>query len=169
MEAIEAIHTRRSIRRYSNTPVPDELVEKLLEAAMYAPSAGNEQPWHFVVIRDRAVLDEIPSIHPYAAMTQMAGVAIVVCGDVTLEKHKGFWVQDCSAATQNILLAAHALGLGAVWVGIYPNAERVDGFRRLLGLPDQIIPLALIPLGYPGEKKPQPRRFDRSRIHLERW
>jgi nitroreductase len=169
MDAMEAIVTRRSVRKYTSQAVPDELVKELLEAAMYAPSAGNQQPWHFVVIRDREVMSRIPRIHPYAAMVNEAAAAVVVCGDTSMEKHKGFWVQDCSAATENLLIAAHAKGLGAVWVGIYPNGDRVKGFKELLGLPENVFPLALIPMGFPAEKKPQPERYEESRVHKDRW
>jgi len=169
MEAIDAILTRRSIRKYTSDPVSDDVIEELLKAAMYAPSAGNEQPWHFVVIRDREVLDRIPDIHPYASMVYMAPVAIVVCGDVSLEKHSGFWVQDCSAATENLLIAARAKGLGTVWVGIYPMAERVEGFKKLLDLPHNVYPLALIPIGHPEGEAPQPHRLEHSRIHHNKW
>jgi nitroreductase len=169
MDAMEMILTRRSIRKYTEQPVTDEIIEAILNAGMHAPSAGNQQPWHFVVIRDRAILDKIPDFHPHAGMLQMCPVAILVCGDADLGKHRGFWAQDCSAATQNILLAAHALGLGAVWAGVYPEGARVEGFRKLLGLPDRVHPLALIPLGYPAETKPQPQRFERSRIHHDKW
>ncbi len=141
----------------------------LLEAAMSAPSAGNERPWHFVVVTDRGTLDAIPRIHPYAGMAAEAPVAVVVCCDERLEKHNGFWVQDCSAAVQNILIAAWALGLGAVWCGIYPREERVAGFRKLLGLPPEVIPLALIPVGWPAEEKPPAERFDERRVHYDRW
>ncbi len=169
MDVIEAIHTRRSIRQYTDQPVSDETVEELLKAAMMAPSAGNEQPWHFIVIRDRSILNRIPSAHPYAEMAPSAQLAILVCGDVKLERYKGFWVQDCSAATQNLLLAAHAMGLGAVWCGVYPAGDRVEGIVRLMGLPENVIPFALIPLGYPAEKKPTPDRFDKTRIRYEKW
>ncbi len=169
MDAIEAIRTRRSIRRYSGEPVPDDVLAEILQAAMSAPSAGNQQPWHFVIVTDRAVREKIPTFHPYAQMVPDAPVAIVVCGDLRLESYKGYWVQDCSAATQNILLAAHAKGLGAVWVGVYPKEERVRQLQRLLGLPAQVIPLALIPLGMPAERVPPANRFDAARIHRNRW
>lgn len=136
---------------------------------MSAPSAGNEQPWQFVVITDRRTLDAIPRIHPYAEMAAEAAVAVLVCGDKRLEKHKGFWVQDCSAAVQNILIAARALGLGAVWCGIYPREGRVAGFRKLLSLPPEVIPLALVPVGWPAEVKPPAERFDERRIRYNRW
>jgi nitroreductase len=169
MDAMEAILGRRSIRRYSPKPVPEELVTELLIAAMAAPSAGNEQPWQFIVVRDRATLDAIPGFHPYSAMVKHASVAIVVCGDLSREKFKGFWVQDCSAATENLLLAAAAKGLGAVWTALHPMEDRVSGMRKLLSLPEQIIPLSLIPLGYPAEHPGRAERFDAGRVHRERW
>ncbi len=169
MDAIEAILSRRSIRRYTPQPVSEETVKLLLEAAMSAPSAGNEQPWHFIVITDRRLLDEIPRFHPYADMLREAQVAILVCGDTERERYAGHWVQDCSAATQNLLLAAHACGLGAVWVGIYPVEERIRRFQKLFGLPTHVIPLALIPFGHPGERIPPARRLEQARIHVNRW
>jgi nitroreductase len=161
--------TRRSIRKYTDRAVPDELISQLLKAAMAAPSAGNEQAWQFIVIRDRALLDAIPKFHPYSAMLKYASVAVLVCGDLTLEKYKGYWVQDCSAATQNLLLAAKAQGLGAVWTGVYPLDDRVAGMRKLLGLPTHIVPLSLVPLGFPAEQPGRADRFDQTRIHHDRW
>jgi nitroreductase len=169
VEALEALLTRRSIRRYAPAPVPDSLITEILRAAMSAPSAGNQQPWQFIVIVDRHLREEIPSFHPYAQMVREASVAILVCGDLRLESYPGYWVQDCSAATQNILLAAHAQGLGAVWVGVYPKQERVARFQRLLGLPTQVIPLALVPIGIPAEHLPPANRFNASRVHRDRW
>lgn len=169
MEAIQAIRTRRSIRTYRPEPVPDPLIADILAAGMSAPSAGNQQPWQFVVITDRRLREAIPSFHPYAQMLPDAPVAIAVCGDLHLETFKGYWVQDCSAATQNILLAAHACGLGAVWVGVYPKEDRVRRLQALLGLPEHVIPLALVPMGYPAERVPPATRFDPSRVHRNRW
>jgi nitroreductase len=169
MDTLDAIFTRRSIRKYTDRAVPDELVLQLLRAAMAAPSAGNEQAWQFIVIRDRALLDAIPKFHPYAAMLKYASVAVLVCGDLTLEKYKGYWVQDCSAATQNLLLAATAQGLGAVWTGVYPMEDRVAGMRRLLNLPEHVVPLSLVPLGFPAEQQGRADRFDQARIHHDRW
>ena len=169
MDALEAMLTRRSIRRYTGKPVSDEQIRALLEAAMSAPSAGNEQPWQFIVITQRGLLDQIPTFHPYADMLREAPVAILVCGDVELERYKGSWVQDCSAATQNLLLAAHAKGLGAVWVGVYPKDDRVQRVQKLLDLPAHVIPLALVPIGHPAERIPPVNRFDASRIHTNGW
>lgn len=169
MDAIQAVLSRRSIRRYTSQPVPQEVIEDLLKAAMSAPSAGNEQPWHFVVISDGKILNEIPKFHPYSSMLSEASAAILVCGDLREEKYKGFWIQDCSAATQNILIAACAKGLGAVWLGIYPIEERIKGMRKLLGIPEHIVPLSLISIGYPAEKKPPANRYNISRIHHNHW
>ncbi len=169
MEAIEAILTRRSIRKYTSDLITDEQLHKLLDAAMNAPSSSNGQPWHFVVIDDRRMLDEIPKFHPYSGMLKESPVAVVVCGDTKLERSKGVWVQDCSAATENILLAARALGLGSVWLGVFPIEERMSGVRKLLNLPDNVIPLNIIALGHPGESKPPANRFNSERVHRNRW
>ncbi|MFA5027942.1 MAG: nitroreductase family protein [Candidatus Methylomirabilota bacterium] len=169
MDTHQAILTRRSIRRYTKAPVAPELVTSLLRAGMQAPSACNQQPWQFVVITERTTREAIAAFHPYADMLRTAPVVLLVCGDLGREHFRGYWVQDCSAATQNILLAAHAAGLGAVWVGLYPREDLVAETRRVLGLPDQIVPLALIPLGVPAEQAAPTDRFDPSRVHRERW
>ena len=124
MELFAAMHTRRSIRKFTSQPVSDDDIRKILEAAMMAPSAGNAQPWQFIVVRDRAKLNQIKDINPYAAMAGKAPLGILVCGDLSLEKYQGFWVQDCSAAVQNMILAVHGSGLGSVWTGIYPMQDR---------------------------------------------
>jgi len=169
MDAMQAILSRRSIRRYTDQPLPETLITGLLKAAMSAPSAGNQQPWQFVVINERGILDKIAQFHPYARMLLEAPAAILVCGDLKLETSKGYWVQDCSAATQNLLLAAHASGLGAVWLGVYPREERVVALRTLLGLPEHIAPLALVAVGYPAETKPPSNRYDAARVRYNRW
>jgi nitroreductase len=169
MDTLKAIRTRRSIRQYTAAPIPEPVVTELLQAAMSAPSAGNQQPWEFVVITNPAIRAQIPALHPYAAMVRHAPLAILICGNQRRETYKGYWVQDCSAATENLLLAAHAKGLGAVWVGIYPVEERVTKFQQLLGLPAHVLPLALIPLGHPAEQLPAPDRYDAARVHRERW
>lgn len=169
MEAMEAILTRRSTREYTPEPVPEEALQQLLRAAMHAPSAGKIRPWHFVVIRSRALLSEIARVHPYAQMMRTAPLAIMVCGDSSLDRYKGYWVQDCSAATQNILLAAQALGLGTAWVGLHPMEDRAEAMRKLVGLPESIIPLCLVAVGHPQESGPREDLFDPTRIHQERW
>ena len=170
MDALEALFSRRSIRKFTAEPVTEETLQKIIEGAMSAPSAGNQQPWHFVVIKDRKLLDQIPAIHPHSLMCREALVAILICGDPTLEKHQGYWVQDCSAATENLLLSAHSLGLGGVWVGIYPREDRITGLRKLLHVPEHIFPFALVPIGHPAERKPaRPDRYNETRIHKDTW
>ena len=153
------IITRTSVRSYQNKAVEKDKIEKLLHAGMAAPSAMNLQPWHFVVITDTTTLSAIAELMPNARMAKDAPLAIVVCGDMTNEKDdglRGFWSQDASAATENILLQAHAMGLGAVWTGTYPDTTRCNAVAELLNLPEQIIPFCTIVIGYPqGEATPK--------------
>ena len=130
---------------------------------------NNQQPWHFVVVDDRKIMDQIVQIHPYAKMVKDASYAILICGDESLELSKGYWPVDCSAATQNLLLAALGIGLGAVWLGVYPRAERISGIDGLFNLPDHIKPFAIVSIGKPGEQKPHPERFKEERIHWNGW
>lgn len=167
--ADDPVLSRRSIRAYTGEPVTETQVERLLRAAMAAPSAGNQQPWQFVVVRDRATLAAVTEFHPYARMLTQAPLAIVVCGDTRLEKWPQFWEQDCAAATQNLLVEAEILGLGAVWLGVHPLPERVEGMRRLLGLPVEVVAFAIVAVGHPVERKPPADRFDAARVHGERW
>ncbi|URZ08033.1 nitroreductase family protein [Clostridium felsineum] len=160
---------RRSIRKYKDIKVANEIVDELLKAGMAAPSAGNEQPWEFMVLRDKDTMKKITEVHAYSKMLLSADVAIIVCGDINKEKVKGFWVQDCSAATENILLAAEEKGLGAVWLGVYPMEDRVSGIRKLLNLPSNIMPLSIISIGYPDENKEASNRYNTSRVHYDKW
>lgn len=169
MEAFETLLGRRSIRKYGPEAVSDADLERILLAAMAAPSAGNQQPWRFIVLRERRAREDVAAQSPHARMLPDAPAAIVVCGDLAAEKHPGYWIQDCAAAAQNILLAAHALGLGAVWLGYYPREERWRGAQRVLGLPEQVIPLCVIPIGHPAERKEPAGRFDPAKIHTDRW
>ncbi len=169
METMEAILTRRSIRKFKPDDIPEDIIKTLLEAAMTAPSAGNQQPWHFIVIRDRQILEGITQVHPYAQMLKEAPVAIAICGDMEKQIHEGYWIQDCSAATENLLLAAHDKGLGAVWLGVYPREPRVIGVQQILKLPDFIMPLSLVALGYPAEEKPPAHRYLPERVHKDCW
>jgi nitroreductase len=169
METLHAIRTRRSVRHFTDQPVSAETITELLQAAMFAPSAANRQPWHFIVLNERTLLDEVPNVHPYAQMLKQAQAAILVCGDAVLAKGADYWVQDCAAATQNILLAAHALGLGGVWLGVHPNPDRIAAIRSLFSLPPDVHPLSLVALGYPAEPLPQVERFNPQRVHYNRW
>jgi nitroreductase len=170
MNTLEAIHTRRSIRKYTDQPISEDVVDKIIAAGMSAPSAGNQQPWQFVVIDDKKLLAKIASINQWATMAKEAPLGIIVCGDLSLEKHKGFWVQDCSACIQNMLLASHELGLGAVWTAAYPIQEKIDGLKGVAKIESKdIIPLAFIVIGYPGQKLPGVDRFKKERIHHNKW
>lgn len=171
--AIENILTRTSIRQYQpGRIVPADTLETLLRAAMAAPTAVNRQPWEFVVVDDRALLDSLMTVCPYARMLEHASLAIVTCGNMNraLEgEGRDFWIEDVSAATENLLLAAHALDLGAVWTGVYPSAERVSGIQKILNLPETIVPLALVPVGYPAVD-PEPKdKWNPEKVKYNRW
>lgn len=166
---MDILLNRKSIRKFKTTKVSNEDIEDLLMAGMQAPSAGNQQSWEFIVIRDKNIMEKITEFHPYSQMLLNTDVAIVVCGDKTKEKFKDYWVQDCSAATENILLAAESKKLGAVWLGVYPIHERVEGVKQLLNLPESVTPLSIVPIGYPNEEKKVVSRFNKDRIHYDKW
>lgn len=166
-QPLDWIFARRSIRRFHSNPVEEEKVRQILEAAMAAPSANNARPWHFIVIRERERLNRIAEVHPYAKMCYEAALVIAVCGDPAISPL--YWVQDCSAATQNILLAGTTLGLGTVWLGVHPREERKQPLKKLLQVPvDQEI-LSLVALGFPAEKKPSRTQYSAARVHGEIW
>lgn len=169
MDTLDAIMTRRSIRTFTHDPVSDGDIDILLHAAMAAPSAGNQQPWRFVVVTDQGQLRALAEATPYAAPAGRAPLAIVVCGDTRAEKHPGYWVQDCSAAIQNTLVAAHAIGLGAVWIGVHPIAERAGNVARTCAVPEGIVPLAILAVGHPAETKPPAERYEPTHVHHDRW
>lgn len=169
MDVLEAILNRRSIRQYTDQAVSDDVIETLLKAAMYAPSAVNKQPWHYIVFRDRETGEKIISFHQNASMLRQADAAILVCWDEELQHDAGYGPVDCSAATQNILLAAFGLGLGSVWIGLYPRIQRMEAIHSLFGLPKNIRPFSIVALGYPAEEKKMPSRFNRDRIHFGKW
>lgn len=166
---VSFICKRRSIRKYQEKEVEQEKVLELLKAAMCAPSAWNQQPWHFIVIRDRIKKQQIAEVHPYAKMVAQAPVCIIVCCDLSLVKSEKFWPQDCSAATENILIRATELGLGSVWCGVYPDEERINGLKKLFSLPKNIIPFSVIAIGYPAEEPKPVEKFKPERIHYEGW
>ena len=166
-ELIEAIFARRSIRKYTAELVSEKDIETMLEVAMAAPSASNRKPWHFIVVADRQILDNLAKAHPYGKMLLEAPLCIAVCGDKTISSR--YWVQDCSAATENLLLAATALGLGAVWLGVHPREERINPIRKVLNIPENVIPLNLISIGHPAEKKEPRTQYDALRVHHEQW
>jgi len=166
-EPIDTIFARRSIRKYTTKPVSENDIKTMLEAAMAAPSSSNRKPWHFVVVTDRQILDNLARVHPYGKMLFEAPLCIAVCGDKTISPSA--WIQDCSASTENLLLAAVALDLGAVWLGVHPREGRVGPIRKVLNIPETIVPLNLISIGHPAEEKEPRTQYDELRVHHEQW
>ncbi len=167
MNTLEAIFSRRSVRNFKKKAIDKDTLYTLIKSGMQAPSAMNYQPWHFIITTDKAILREIVNFHPYAEMLLEASAAISVCGDLNIEKSEGYNAVNCSAATQNILLAAHELGLGAVWLGIYPRKKRIKELKRVLKIPEHILPISLIAVGYPAVSKSPINRYRESRVHFE--
>lgn len=169
MDGMKALLTRRSIRLFRPEPVEPEIIRSVVEAAMHAPSAGNQQPWRFVLIQDRAALKRISEDHPYASAVDSCSLAILICGATRDLPHPDFWAVDCAAATENLMLAAHMQGLGSLWVGLYPRRDRMAILSRLVHLPEDVEPFALIPIGYPLERPEQPDRYRPEWIRSEHW
>ncbi len=168
-DVLTVIHRRKSVRKYLDKPVEREQLITLLKAGMAAPSAADRRPWAFVVVTDKALLDSLATVSPTSKMVGNAAAAIVVCGDTRRALNSNVWTQDCSAATQNILLAAEGIGLGAVWCGIYPEYFKYNHIRRIFGIPMEVIPMSLISIGWPtGEEKPK-EKYDPSNIHWNEW
>ena len=168
---LDFIFGRRSIRAYQARPVADAVVDDLLRAAMAAPSACAKDPWRFVVVRKPSLLRAIAQALPNGGMLADAAVGIIVCGDLGAA-HGGelsYLLQDCSAAIENLLLAAHAVGLGACWLGVHPRQARIDALIRLVALPDRVLPIAGIALGWPAEEKPARTRYSAAYVHNETW
>lgn len=169
-EAIEVILSRRSIRRFKPQEVGEDMIRTLLECACAAPSAANSRPWHFVVVTQRDLLDRMGEAHPYGKMLHEAPLAIVVCGDPTKNDYASrYWEEDCSAAMQNILLGATAMGLGSVWLGVRHSKEREAAMRGILSVPDHIAILGIAAIGWPGEDKEPHRGVDEGAVHLNQW
>jgi nitroreductase len=164
---VDFIFRRRSIRRFAAEAVGANETKTLLEAAMAAPSSNNQKPWHYVVTSDRAVIDRLAEAHPYGKMLFEATLAIAVCGDPKLSPNA--WVIDCSAATENILLAAPALGLGTCWLGCHPYDDRKRSIREILGIPQEIEILSLLAVGHPAEDKEPRTQYDPARVHEGKW
>ena len=169
MDVIQAILSRRSVRHFTDEPVGDAELESLLRAAMQAPSAGNGQPWFFIVMNDHSVMDEVTKFHPSSGAIKEAPVAVLICGDESLEGKTGRWMMDCAAASQNMLLAAHALGLGSVWLGIHPDPARIEGVTRLMGLPPHVHPLSIIAIGHAAETPEPVDRYKPERVRYNHW
>lgn len=170
-DVLENIHNRKSVRQYTSEPVSDEHIQIMLKAAMAAPTAVNYQPWRFVVVTERGQLDAMAGILPYAKMLKQAPLAIVVCGETTWfeGQENPYWQQDCSAATQNLLLAAEALGLGAVWTGVYPNHDLAGPLSELLGLPGNVQPLCAIPIGHHDGTTSPRDKWKPENVHYGKW
>lgn len=169
--ALDCIMTRTSVREYTDKQVPDSVVETLLKAAMAAPTAMNKQPWHFVVVTDKAVREAIAQADQYIRAKE-APLVIVACGDLAKEEEgegRDFWIQDVSAATENILLAAHAQGLGAVWCGIHPIKAREKAIADILGLPKGIIPLSAVCIGYPAHEHQPKDKWNPKAVHYDKY
>ncbi len=169
------IMTRKSVRDYQAKDLSDEQIDKLLRAAMAAPTAVNKQPWEIIVVTDKALLKKLGEALPNARMTAKAPVAFIMCGDTDKTKvigngaGKDFWIQDVSAATENLLLAAHGMGLGAVWTGLHPIAGNVSIVREMFKLPANIIPLCLVPVGYPAEDPAPKNKWVPEKVHYNKW
>lgn len=163
---LETIFSRKSVRTYQDRDVEKDKVDLMLRAAMSAPSGMDLRPWKFIVIDDRATLDSMAAALPYAKMLEQAHNVIVVCGDST---RSSYWYLDCSTAAQNILLAAESLGLGAVWTAAYPYDERMEAVRKYTQLPENVLPLCVIPFGYPAKKEHPKQKFDEKNIHYNQW
>jgi len=169
MEIQEALLNRRSIRKYKNQKIGKEEIDKILKAAMYAPSAMNLQPWQFIVIDDKDVLIETIKSIPYAEILKQSAAAILVCGDAGVEKNESWLLQNCSASTQNILLSAYGLGIGSCWIGIQGMDDIVRNIKLQFNLPDNIVPFSLVSLGYPDEEVKTEERFKKEKIHFNKW
>lgn len=163
------IFERRSVRKYQNKPVEKEKIEKLLRAAMQAPSAGNQQPWEFLVIQDKAKLKKLSEMSQYSRMLDGAALAVIFLGNTEWIRMMGYWEQDMGAATENLLLEAVALGLGAVWLGVSPMQDRMDYVRKLFDLPENIKPFSIVSVGYPAEESRFTDRYDEKRVHFEKY
>lgn len=169
METFQAIINRRSIRKYKSEKIEEEKIQSLLRAAMYAPSAMNLQPWHFIVINSLDVINETVKSVPHAEMIKQSGAAILICGDSSLEKNESWLIQNCSAAVQNILLAAFDLGLGSCWIAVHGMDEIVKNLKGQFKLPSEIIPIALVAIGYPDEEVKAEERFKMEKVHFNKW
>ncbi len=168
----EVIQSRASVRQFTTQKPTEAQIDTLLRCAFSAPTAMNRQPWHFIVIDEPALLKEIGEKFPNSRVANNCQVCFIPCGDMTLAFEgtaREFWVQDLSAATQNLLLAAHSMGLGAVWTGLYPDTVRVAELRTVLGLPEHIIPLCIVPVGYPAEQPAVKEKYNPERIHRNQW
>jgi nitroreductase len=168
---LDCLFSRRSVRKYQDKEVPDEMINDLLEAAMSAPSAVAKDPWHFIVIKSRETLNTIAGTLPNTKMLLQATAAFIVCGDINKAniQAESYLLQDLSAASENVLIGANILGLGTCWLGLHPREDRLDFIRQLFDLPDNIIPMCGIALGWPAECPEARTRYKKERVHIEKW
>jgi nitroreductase len=171
-DTLKTIFKRKSVRSFKDTAVSQEQLMVLVKAGMAAPTAVDKRPWDFIVITDKAVLKRLADVLPHAKMAATSGAAIVVTGDLKRQfggESAVFWMLDCSAASENILLAAESMGLGAVWTAVFPDQERISSVRKILGIPENVMPLNLIPIGVPAGDTQAKDKFNPQQIHKDRW
>ena len=166
---MKAIFERRSVRQYTDQKVDQETIKKILAAGFSAPSARNEQPWQFIVVENKDTLKDMSTLTPYASMLKNAAFGMVVCSDTSHHLNIPYDLQDCAAATQNMLVEANALGIGSCWIGGYPNEDRLENMRKYFHLPDHIQPLWMISFGYPADQKKPENKWDDCKIHWEKY
>lgn len=169
---IQLIQTRVSVRQFTGEKISNEQIQTLLHCAMAAPTAMNKQPWAFIVITEDSLLQQMGQAFPFSRCGNGAACAFVMCGDMGKAlpgEGQGFWINDVSAATENLLLAAHAMGLGAVWTGVYPSTDRTPQVQQMLGLPENILPMCIVPVGVPAEQPEIKNKFCEDNIHYNRW
>ena len=169
MNILEAINSRRSLRKFTGESISDQDLKAILKAGFQAPSAHNLEPREYIVVRDAETIKEIVQFHEHAKMLPQAGCGIIVCGDKTKQDVFGFLISDCSASIQNMLLAAHGLDLGAVWCGVYPREHLMKGMTNVLDLPEHIIPVGMVVVGVKDEKKSAVDRYRENKVHYDRW
>ncbi|MCF6464785.1 nitroreductase family protein [Clostridium sp. Cult2] len=169
MDILEAIFTRRSIRKFTGEPISEEDLKTILKAGFQAPSAHNYEPREYIVVRDKKIIEKITKFHKYSKMLPKAGCGIIVCGDKDKQPEIGFLIEDCSASMQNMLLAAHGIGLGAVWCGLYSVTKLTESMADVLELPEHVIPIGMIVVGVKDELKEPIDRYDERKIHYDKW
>jgi nitroreductase len=168
---LKSIHQRSSIRDFTGETIAEDILTEIVKAGMAAPSSNNKQPWSFIIVTDRDIMLKLSENLPYAKMLDKAGAAIIVCGtpDRKDTELSDYWIQDCSAATQNILLAVEAFGLGAVWTGVSPRKQRIDWVKKVLNIPEDVEPLNVIPVGYPSKPPVIKNKYKPDKIHWNTW
>jgi len=171
-ETLKTIFARKSVRAFTEEPVSTETLETIIRAGMAAPSAVDKRPWEFIVVTDRQILKQLADVLPFARMTATAAAAVIVAGDIKKQfcgEDADYWIVDCSAATENILLAAESLGVGAVWAAVYPEDDRITAVSSILGIPSHIVPLNVIPVGMAGGREKPKDKWNPAQLHWNTW